>query len=264
MTRIIDGGLGAAIAVLLAGMASAQDRPTPPDASLQSPATQSPSKPPDHGVAVQLLRDVGSDYKNFFSTDTALWLGIGGGAALGVHAADKSIADSVQQSHPSLPGGSIYGTQKLQIPVAIGWWIAGAAAGSERNADTGRDLLRAQIATFSWTYAIKLATQRTRPNGDPHSFPSGHASTSFATAMVLQEHFGWKLGVPAFLAAAYTAASRVTDNQHWTSDTVFGAALGMACARTVTLHLRNTKVSVAPLPARRGGGVLVTASRDPS
>ena len=115
------------------------------------------------------------------------------------------------------------------------WWAIAAAAGSERHAETGRDLLRAQISVASWTYAIKLATDRTRPNGDPHSFPSGHASTSFATAMVLQDHFGWKVGLPAFVVASYTAASRVADNQHWTSDVVFGAALGIASARTVTI-----------------------------
>ena len=79
--------------------------------------------------------------------------------------------------------------------------------------------------------------------------------------MVLQEHYGWKLGVPAFAIASYTAASRITDNQHWTSDVVFGAALGMVCGRTVTVRLRETKVSIAPLPVRRGGGVLITAQR---
>ena len=92
-------------------------------------------------------------------------------------------------------------------------WSERAGGGSGRVADTGRDLLRAQISVVSWTYAIKLAANRTRPNGDPHSFPSGHASTSFASAMVLQEHFGWKLGVPAFAVAAYTAASRVATSR---------------------------------------------------
>src|SRR6185436_6773318 len=103
-----------------------------------------------------------------------------------------------------------YGSQLLHVPVAIGIWAAGAAAGSGRVADAGRDLLRAQISVVSWTYAIKVSARRTRPDGsDTRSFPSGHASTSFATAMVLQEHFGWKLGVPFFAVASYTAASRV-------------------------------------------------------
>jgi membrane-associated phospholipid phosphatase len=149
----------------------------------------------------------------------------------------------------------------LQVPLAIAVWGVGAAAGSGRVAETGRDLLRAQISVVSWTYAIKIATQRTRPNGDPRSFPSGHASTSFATAMVLQDHFGWKAGVPAFAAAVYTAMSRVGANEHWASDVAFGAFVGIASARTVTIHLRDTRVSLAPLAVPGGGGVLVTALR---
>ena len=97
------------------------------------------------------------------------------------------------------------------------------------------------------------------PTAIRDSFPSGHASTSFATAMVLQEHFGWKAGVPAFAVAAYTAVSRVAANQHWASDVVFGAAVGLASGRTVTIQLRETRVTVAPLAVPGGGGVLVTA-----
>ena len=255
MSRLIHGGLGVLLVVVATSTARAQSP------ALQSPTNQTGPKPPEHGVVIQLVRDVGGDYKHFFSTDNAIWLGIGGGAALAVHGADESIADSVQKSNPDLDGGEQYGSQKYQVPIAIAWWAVGAAAGSERNAAAGRDLFRAQIAAFSWTYAIKYATQRTRPNGDPHSFPSGHASTSFATAMVLQEHYGWKLGAPAFALATYTAGSRVTDNQHWTSDVVFGAALGMVCGRTVTVRLRATKASIAPVPVRRGAGVLVTIQR---
>jgi membrane-associated phospholipid phosphatase len=145
--------------------------------------------------------------------------------------------------------------------VAIAWWIAGSAAGSPAQAAVGRDLVRAHLSVWSWTYAMKFAVDRTRPNGDPHSFPSGHASTSFTVATVLQEHFGWKVGVPAFAAAAYTGVTRVADNQHWASDVVFGAALGIASGRTVTIHLRNTKVSAAPAPIPGGLGVTFTAVR---
>lgn len=213
------------------------------------------------GVASRFVRDVAGDYKHFFSKETAIWLGVGGGAALAVHQADQSIADWVSTNSPSMPGGSIYGSQKFQIPVAIAWWVIAAAAGSESQAATGRDLLRAQLAVVSWTYAIKLVANRTRPNGEPHSFPSGHASTSFATASVLQEHFGWKVGLPAFLAAAYTGVSRVAENQHWSSDVVFGAAVGIASGRTVTIHVRHSRVTLSPVAMPGGIGVSVGAAR---
>jgi hypothetical protein len=236
----------------------AQAPSTLPDAPPPAAAGQDA---PEHGIASRFLRDVGGDYKHFFSKETALWLGVGGGAALGVHQADQPIADYFQSNPTSLPGGNLYGSQLLQVPAAIAWWIAGSAAGSQSQAEAGRDLLRAQIAVFSWTYGIKFAVGRTRPNGDPRSFPSGHASTSFATAMVLQDHFGWKAGLPAFAMAAYTATSRLADNQHWASDLVFGAALGMASARTVTLHVRNTRVSFAPAPVPGGAAITLSAMR---
>jgi membrane-associated phospholipid phosphatase len=79
--------------------------------------------------------------------------------------------------------------------------------------------------------------------------------------MVLEDHYGWKVGVPAFAAAAYTAMSRLTDNKHWASDVVFGAFIGVASARTVTIHLRKVDVTVVPQAAPRGGGVLVHLGR---
>jgi membrane-associated phospholipid phosphatase len=258
--------LAVAACMIGARPAFAQANAVPP--SVETTTASSPSSEPssepskEHGWAVSLLHDVGGDYVHFFSIENAAWLGAGGVAALAVHPVDESLAQWVQERNPSVAGGA-YGSQWLHVPVAIVLWGVGAAAGSGPVADTGRDLLRAQISVVSWTYAIKIAAQRTRPNGDPRSFPSGHASTSFATAMVLQEHFGWKLGVPAFVAAAYTAASRVPANQHWASDVVFGAAVGLASGRTVTIRLRETRFSVAPMAASGGGGVLVTASRRP-
>ena len=261
-----------------AGLASAQTEPalssvgTATGVSVARPSETAPAEgpAPSRGTASQgnfgssFIRDVAGDYKHYFSKENAIWLGGGGLTAWAVHAADDDIARHVQEDHPDeLTGGATYGSQWLHIPVAMGVWGIGALAGSDRFAETGRDLLRAQISVVSWTYAIKYATDRTRPNGDPRSFPSGHASTSFATAAVLQEHFGWKVGVPAFLAAAYTGASRVVANQHWTSDVVFGAAVGMASGRTVTLHLRDSRFSFAPLAVPGGGGVLVTALRQP-
>ncbi len=253
------------IAVTIAGALSvvpvaAQEPVTIADAAT---AVATPSDPAsgDASVSKRFIRDVGSDYKNFFSLETALWLGVGGGAALAVHPADQRISDAALDANDSLPGGSVYGSQYFQVPVAVAWWAIASAAGSERHAETGRDLLRAQISVFSWTYAIKLVTNRTRPNGDSHSFPSGHASTSFATAMVLQDHYGWKVGLPAFIAASYTAASRVAANQHWTSDVVFGAALGMASARTVTIKFRQSRLAVAPVVAGKRGAVIVSLVR---
>jgi len=53
----------------------------------------------------------------------------------------------------------------------------------------------------------------------------------------------------------------VAANQHWASDVVFGSAVGLASGRTVTIQLRGSRISAAPLVVPSGGGVLVTALR---
>jgi membrane-associated phospholipid phosphatase len=204
------------------------------------------------------VSDVGHDYVNFVSIDNLPLALAGGTATAAILPADHEISEDLAGPTPyGLEPGSTYGNLAFQFPLAVTWWIVGHAKGSERAAAAGRDLVRAQISAVSWTYVIKYATDRTRPNGDPRSFPSGHASASFATAMVLQEYYGWKLGIPMFAVATYVGAERVSDKKHWPSDVVFGATIGLLAGRTVTLHVRAAKVSIQPLAVRGGGGVLV-------
>ena len=85
------------------------------------------------------------------------------------------------------------------------------------------------ITTVALTYALKFGVGRTRPNErNNHSFPSGHSSVAFTTATMYQMWYGWKAGVPAYAMAALTAFQRLDDNQHWLSDVLMGAAIGIA------------------------------------
>ena len=119
----------------------------------------------------------------------------------------------------------------------------------------GRDLVRAQISATSWTYLSKFVTQRDRPNGDPRAFPSGHTSSTFATATVLQRHYGWKVGVPFYALGVYAGASRIVAEKHWTSDVVFGAAVGVASGYTVTRRIHSHAITMGPAVYPGGGGV---------
>lgn len=234
--------------------------PAGPDPTAAAVAGIDRDEPPEHRSAIgRFLRDVGHDYTAFFSTDTAAWYVTGGAAAGMVHIWDQDInqamADPAPSTQQELEGGDDYGNLTLQVPLAVGWWVTGRAMGSARTRDAGRDLLRAQISATSWNYALKFAVGRTRPNGDPRSFPSGHATAAFATAMVLQDHYGWKVGVPFFAAATYTAISRLSIQKHWASDVTMGAFVGIASARTVTLHLRQKRVALAPFTVPGGWGV---------
>ena len=225
--------------------------------------TSAPAQAQTPAPLPAFFSDVAHDYRNMVSWDTLQWLSIGGVGALVVAEADEALRAATEDPATpmvvALEGGDVYGNLTLQLPLAVGWWAISKASSSPKGVAAGRDLLRAQISAFSWTYAIKYAVDRERPNGDPRSFPSGHASATFAAAMVLQQHYGWKVGLPSFAAATYTAASRITVNKHWASDVFFGAFVGMVAGRTVTIDLRQTKLTIRPMKVPGGAGILFSS-----
>ncbi|MBB63932.1 MAG: phosphatase PAP2 family protein [Waddliaceae bacterium] len=73
-------------------------------------------------------------------------------------------------------------------------------------------------------YSLKYSVNRERPDGYPYSFPSGHSSGSFVGASYLHYRYGWKWGLPAYLASVAVGWSRVHADRHYWSDVV-GAAV---------------------------------------
>jgi undecaprenyl-diphosphatase len=115
------------------------------------------------------------------------------------------------------------------------------------------------------SYGLRAAIPRQRPPlvyPEPvplvhvpasHSFPSGHAATSFACAAMLAS-FRPRLAPPLFLLAAAVAYSRVYVGVHYPLDVLAGAVLGVAVAVAV-------RVTIPRLPAtvRRRSGRAPTA-----
>jgi membrane-associated phospholipid phosphatase len=127
------------------------------------------------------------------------------------------------------------------------------------------DMLDAVVVNFGYSQVIKVAVGRERPNGqDDKSFPSGHTSNSFALAAVAERHYGWKLGVPAYLLASLVGASRLEQDKHYLSDVVAGATLGYIVGRTVVRvnsrpmesgSARGAELQLAPIVARHTRGM---------
>src|SRR6185295_3092252 len=103
--------------------------------------------------------------------------------------------------------------------------------------------------------------QRDRPTGECCAFPSGHASTTFATASVLERHLGYRGAWPTLVIASYVAASRLHDNRHFLSDVVFGSALGIATGWAVVGRHGRSDYAMAPVPTR--GGAMIAFFRTP-
>ncbi len=146
----------------------------------------------------------------------------------------------------------------------VGRYIVPPAAregNTNRISHLGFDLVRALVVSQALTMGIKYAAQRDRPSGECCAFPSGHASATFATASVLERHFGYRGAWPTFVIASYVAASRLKDNRHFLSDVVFGSALGIASGWTVVGRHGRSEYALVPAPTR--GGMMVALEARP-
>ncbi|MGB5884692.1 MAG: phosphatase PAP2 family protein [Desulfobulbales bacterium] len=83
------------------------------------------------------------------------------------------------------------------------------------------------LSTVGVTYALQYSIDTTSPNGEEHSFPSGHTSTAFSGASFLQRRYGWKYGIPAYAAASFVGWSRIESDNHYLKDVLAGGAIGI-------------------------------------
>ena len=220
-----------------------------------------------------LFKDVAGDYVRFFTArENYLILGIGLVSSLSVKPLDQPIRDSGFNTElwfnegtaldHAFEAGDLLGSSLIQVGGALATYGIGNWIGKSGVAELGRDLVRAQLVTQGVTQLLKYSVGRMRPDGSSQrSFPSGHASGVFASATVLNRHYGWKVGLPAFGVASYVAASRLSENKHYLSDVVFGAAIGLTAGRTVTFHKGTTRFELAPVLAPGGAGVQVSVFR---
>jgi len=98
---------------------------------------------------------------------------------------------------------------------------------------------------FLLSEALKALFHRARPLAEAlvtrphsHSFPSGHATTSFACAATLARFVSPRVAVAFYVLAALVAWSRVYVGAHYPLDVLGGAALGLLIA-----------TALRPLPA---------------
>ena len=131
--------------------------------------------------------------------------------------------------------GEIMGNMLVVAPIAGGMLAVSQKLGDERFRSMSYALSQGLLLNGALTVATKHTVGRMRPNGENSlSFPSGHTATSFTWATVASRTYGWKVGVPAYLAAGYVGATRLEENAHHLTDVVAGAAIGYIVGRTVT------------------------------
>jgi len=244
-----------AIATLSPGVAFAQtswDQSPPPAASGPVPE---PNPPPPTLPEEQSAQESGiyTDIKLYYTAPLRWraeeWAWFGGAllAIGGSHHYDTQVRThfvgnktpteianaSSQDFQDALPGAV----------VLLGTWGYASLVGDDNGHREAWAMAEAAGLSTVTAYVLKFAAGREGPNvtSDPNawrkggrSFPSEHVNAAFSIGTVLAESGGddyrWVRRVLGYGVGVGTAYLRLEHNQHWLSDTVAGAALGIASA----------------------------------
>ncbi|NTV12323.1 MAG: phosphatase PAP2 family protein [Desulfobulbaceae bacterium] len=156
-------------------------------------------------------------------------------AALGLYATPSKALEA-----------DLFATDLLTAIVPLtGLAVAHFTDDSEGEKQWWRNTLENQVVTSALRVGFNETSWGERPNGSGYSFPSGHVATIVSGAAFLDRRYGWKWGLPGYLASAYVAYVRVDDEKHRWRDAIAGAAVGYGIAwLTVTSENATT---LAPL-----------------
>ena len=132
------------------------------------------------------------------------------------------------------------------VPLASVYGLSLLGADAKHNhVDRTLEVGTACVALVGIVGVAKFLIQKERPDGsDFDSFPSGHSAKVFMGAELVRIEYGeeypW-LAVGAYTIATATGALRVYNNQHWLSDVIAGAGVGILSARIGYWMLPYTK-----------------------
>ena len=177
------------------------------------PATPPPAQEPvtvadeslQRGFLSSLVHQLGADLKHIPRKNSLYWLAGGSALALAIHPADEEINAHLVGSDFAdgfFAPGKVIGSSAFIISASVATYIVGRAKKQPRVRHLGMDLIESTILAEGITQLIKVAVRRDRPvnpdgsDNPGYSFPSGHATVTFAAATVLQQHLGWKAAVP--------------------------------------------------------------------
>jgi hypothetical protein len=194
----------------------------------------------------------------------------GGGAAIArfgsrTYFDDYHLADTLLRRRPlgkrATDAGAVIGFPAYLMTGMGATYLAGTYLEADEAQEFGILGFEALALAGVQTAFLKISVNRLRPDKtDRAAFPSGHSSGSFALAAVAASKYGWKVGVPACMAASFVAFSRMENGSHYLSDVVFGAGLGIMSGRAVYNYRKGRhpgRYAFSPFLAPNGGGLTV-------
>jgi len=229
--------------------------------SLSGDAASFLDLPKDRRTLSAFPKNLGRNFIGVFSGPNLFPFAIGAGATTLASAFDGRTEQSLKGvcSVCGHTGAKVGGG--LMAPMVAATFLAGRFAPEGRFRSMSYDFMQAAIVNVAYTELLKYGVSRERPDGsNSMSFPSGHTSTAFSLATVAEQHYGWKVGVPAYALASCIGLTRIEQNRHYLSDVLAGATLGVIVGRTVTRldgqqPARKRTLALAPATDPHGQGV---------
>jgi hypothetical protein len=160
------------------------------------------------------------------------WFALAGAASVVMHneGTDEDIADNFEHGHNlNRDVDRIFdyvGGPGTHFAVTGIWYMIAHSNGDELNKDRSWKMMKALSITGASTLGLKLLRNNKTPNGKDLAWPSGHTSSSFTVAAVLDEFYGPEVGLAAYLGAGFVGYRMMDSGDHWASDVLFGAVLG--------------------------------------
>ena len=112
----------------------------------------------------------------------------------------------------------------------------------KKDGDGARQFAESVGIAMAVTVGLKYSVNARRPDGDPHSFPSGHAAITFSSAEFMRARYGWKYGAPAYVLASFVAYSRVRAHKHYFRDVAAGGIIGVVSSHIMTRRFHGWQI----------------------
>lgn len=231
----------------------------PFDDRASSQPASSPATAPAHLVGdappgywrPTLVRQAGGEFKDFLKRDG--WLGfkhafwdvenalvLAGAMGASIAIREGGVDDAVRRrTEGQFELGDadetiqILGNPATHFAGAGLLWLGSAATKDLKNHEAARALGEALVVNGVTTLALKMATNTRAPDTDNRAWPSGHTSSAFTTAAVLNEYYGPWVGVPSLALAGLVGYQRIDSRVHDLSDVAFGAVLGYVVGSSI-------------------------------
>lgn len=157
----------------------------------------------------------------------------------------------------------------------LGWVFVCDLMGKEKHNWVDQFCLMAiaEGLNAGMTRTVKYVVNKERPDGGPHSFPSGHTANAFLGAHLAYKEFKETspiLAYSGYVLATFVGCSRIYNNRHWVADVVAGAGFGIlsvelsyliyfpirnAIAQKINRKASDTPLVIVPLIGKQEAGI---------